>query len=115
MTTTPSADPHLTVRPIICLSDPAVHPVLPFILFWFILSVSRHSDGHKMMVPGGSSNIVVDEMFPDRMDGPYGHVLDVEDVSGPSNMMDMTQEKMVHTDFFNGFDDLFDEENLVTG
>ena len=64
------------------------------------------------MVPGASSNQVVDEMFPDRMDGPFGHVLDMDDPAGPSNMMDMSQEKMVHSDFFNSFPDLFDDEDL---
>ena len=66
-----------------------------------------------MMVPGASSNVVVDEMFPDRMDGPFGHMLEMDDVAGPSNLMDMTQEKMVHSDFYNDFDDLFDDEDLV--
>ena len=65
-----------------------------------------------MMVPGGSSSIVVDEMFPDRMDGPFGHVLELDDSAGPSNMMDMAQEKMVHAGFFNDFDDLFDDDDL---
>lgn len=65
-----------------------------------------------MMAPGASSNLVVDEMFPDRMDGPFGHVLDMDDAAGPSNMMDMSQEKMVHSDFYNNFDDLFDDNNL---
>uniref|UniRef100_T1KGW3 COP9 signalosome complex subunit 9 n=1 Tax=Tetranychus urticae TaxID=32264 RepID=T1KGW3_TETUR len=59
--------------------------------------------------PGGSngSSVVVDEMFPEG-----GHFMDFDDPSG-TVMMDLTSnDKYVHTDFFNEFEDIFDEDNL---
>ena len=66
-----------------------------------------------MKQPAASPNVVVDEMFPERMDGSFSHVLDIDDAAGSSNLMsDMNPEKSVHSDFFNKFDDLFDDNDL---
>ena len=64
-------------------------------------------------------NLVADEMFPDRYDGNLGHRMhnssffaDIDaDPSG--SMMDLApNEKFVHADFFNDFEDLCDDEKL---
>lgn len=54
--------------------------------------------------------IVADEMFPEG-GGPY---MDLEEAGGSSNLlMDLAaNEKAVHGDFFNDFDDLYDEDDL---
>ncbi|RWS28381.1 myeloma-overexpressed gene 2 protein-like protein [Leptotrombidium deliense] len=57
-----------------------------------------------------NTNVVADEMFPEG-----GHYMDVDDSSAHcSNLMiDLTaNEKFVHNDFFNNFDDLLDEDDL---
>ena len=55
-------------------------------------------------------NVVVDEMFPEGA-GPY---MDIDEAGGSSGLlMDLAaNEKSVHTDFFNQFDDLYDDEDL---
>ncbi|PIK44239.1 Myeloma-overexpressed 2 protein [Apostichopus japonicus] len=54
--------------------------------------------------------VVVDEMFPE---GP-GSSIDLEEAGGASGMMmDLAaNEKAVHSDFFNDFEDLFDDDDL---
>lgn len=54
--------------------------------------------------------IVADEMFPEGA-GPY---MDIEEAGGSSALlMDLAaNEKSVHSDFFNEFEDLFDDEDL---
>lgn len=67
------------------------------------------------MMRNNSSNIVVDEMFPDRMDGAFE-----DDIYGLgpsahhhfSGLEQGSNEKFVHTDFYNAFDDLFDDEDF---
>ena len=56
------------------------------------------------------TSIVADEMFPEGA----GNYMDFEEATGSSGlMMDLTSnEKFVHTDFFNNFDDLLDEDDL---
>ena len=53
---------------------------------------------------------VADEMFPDgNYDGDEASV----GTSSSSQMMDIsTNEKAVHLDFYNNFEDLFDDEDL---
>ncbi|XP_055625500.1 COP9 signalosome complex subunit 9 [Toxorhynchites rutilus septentrionalis] len=57
--------------------------------------------------------VVADEMFPE---GP-GPFMDLEEAGGSTGLlMDLAaNEKDVHADFFNDFEDLFDEDedNLV--
>ncbi|XP_063891163.1 COP9 signalosome complex subunit 9 isoform X1 [Helicoverpa armigera] len=54
--------------------------------------------------------VAADEMFPEGV-GPY---MDLEEAGGPSNLlMDLAaNEKAVHSDFFNDFEDLFDDDDL---
>ncbi|XP_008200419.2 uncharacterized protein LOC100302525 isoform X1 [Tribolium castaneum] len=54
--------------------------------------------------------IVADEMFPEGA-GPY---MDLEEAGGSSGLlMDLAaNEKAVHADFFNDFEDLYDDEDL---
>ncbi|XP_038207284.1 COP9 signalosome complex subunit 9 [Zerene cesonia] len=54
--------------------------------------------------------VAADEMFPEGV-GPY---MDLEEAGGPSNLlMDLAaNEKAVHGDFFNDFEDLFDDDDL---
>lgn len=55
--------------------------------------------------------IVADEMFPEGVQ-PF---IDLDEVvaSGSTLAIDLTQnEKLVHNDFFNQFDDLMDDEDL---
>nr|XP_024219044.1 COP9 signalosome complex subunit 9 [Halyomorpha halys] len=54
--------------------------------------------------------LVADEMFPEGA-GPY---MELEEGGGSSGLlMDLaTNEKAVHPDFFNDFEDLYDDENL---
>ncbi|XP_076098787.1 COP9 signalosome complex subunit 9-like [Mytilus galloprovincialis] len=56
------------------------------------------------------SIVAVDEMFPEGA-GPY---MDIEEAGGSSALlMDLAaNEKSVHADFYNDFDDLFDDEDL---
>lgn len=69
--------------------------------------VFRHDTSRAVMKPG-VSNLVADEMFPEGA----GSYMEMEEAGG-SNMMDLTSnEKFVHADFFNDFDDLFDDEDL---
>lgn len=56
------------------------------------------------------TNVVADEMFPD---GEISDEVAVETSSSSMQLADLTaNEKMVHADFYNKFDDLFDDENL---
>lgn len=78
--------------------------------------VSFTVDSHsldKIEMKGSSSHQVADEMFPD---GPYGMHMNMETddgAGGGSNMMDLTaNEKFVHADFYNDFDDLCDDDDL---
>ncbi|XP_021927754.1 COP9 signalosome complex subunit 9 isoform X2 [Zootermopsis nevadensis] len=54
--------------------------------------------------------VVADEMFPEGA-GPY---MDLEEVGGSSGLlMDLAaNEKAVHAEFFNDFDDLYDDDDL---
>jgi len=60
------------------------------------------------MKPG---SIVADEMFPEGA-GPY---MDIEEAGGSSALlMDLAaNEKSVHVDFPNDFEDLFDDDDLA--
>lgn len=52
----------------------------------------------------------IDEMFPD---GPFDRSGQMEIEEPGSNVMDLTSnDKFVHSDFFNNFEDLFDEDQL---
>ncbi|MPC34151.1 Myeloma-overexpressed protein 2 [Portunus trituberculatus] len=55
-------------------------------------------------------SMVADEMFPEGA-GPY---MDLDEAGGSGGLlMDLTaNEKAVHADFHNDFDDLFDDEDL---
>jgi len=55
-------------------------------------------------------SMVADEMFPEGA-GPY---MDLDEAGGSGGLlMDLTaNEKAVHGDFHNDFDDLFDDEDL---
>jgi len=68
---------------------------------------SRSKSKEKRMKPG-TNNVVADEMFPEP------HFMDFEESSTTSNIfMDLsTNDKYVHNDFFNAFDDIFDEDDL---
>lgn len=51
----------------------------------------------------------IDEMFPD---GPFDRSGQME-IEEPGSNMDLTSnDKFVHSDFFNNFEDLFDEDLL---
>jgi hypothetical protein len=54
--------------------------------------------------------VVADEMFPEGT-GPY---MDLEEAGDSSRLlMDLAaNEKAVHADFFNDFDDLYDDDDL---
>ncbi|XP_037642188.1 COP9 signalosome complex subunit 9-like [Sebastes umbrosus] len=53
----------------------------------------------------------VDEMFPEGP-GPYGD-LDLEAGGSTGLLMDLAaNEKAVHSDFFNDFEDLFDDDDI---
>ncbi|XP_078492741.1 COP9 signalosome complex subunit 9-like [Ciona intestinalis] len=56
------------------------------------------------------NTVVADEMFPDgAYDGDEASV----GTSSSVQMMDISSnEKAVHADFYNNFDDLFDDEDL---
>ncbi|XP_074658138.1 COP9 signalosome complex subunit 9-like [Tubulanus polymorphus] len=56
---------------------------------------------------------VPDEMFPEGA-GPYMDIEEVIEAGGSSALlMDLAaNEKSVHADFYNDFDDLFDDEDL---
>ncbi|XP_053268327.1 COP9 signalosome complex subunit 9 [Pleuronectes platessa] len=53
---------------------------------------------------------VVDEMFPEGA-GPY---VDLDEAGGSSGLlMDLAaNEKAVHSDFFNDFEDLYDDDDM---
>jgi len=54
--------------------------------------------------------VVADELFPEGA-GPYMDLEEVGDFSGL--LMDLAaNEKAVHADFFNDFDDLYDDDDL---
>jgi len=54
--------------------------------------------------------VVVDEMFPEGA-GPYMDLEEAGDFSGL--LMDLAaNEKTVHADFFNDFDDLYNDDDL---
>lgn len=70
------------------------------------------------MMRTNSAGLVVDEMFPERMDGVFDEEMYLS--AGPSGsghhfgnsyQMDGSNEKYVHTDFYNAFDELFDDED----
>lgn len=53
--------------------------------------------------------LVADEMFPE---GAGSHI-ELEEVGGSRLLVDLTaSEKTVHSDFFNDFDDLYDDDDL---
>ncbi|XP_050308368.1 COP9 signalosome complex subunit 9 [Anthonomus grandis grandis] len=54
--------------------------------------------------------LVVDEMFPEGA-GPY---MEFDEAGGSASLLnDLTaNEKAVHGDFFNDFDDLYDDDDL---
>ncbi|XP_046676627.1 COP9 signalosome complex subunit 9 [Homalodisca vitripennis] len=54
--------------------------------------------------------IVADEMFPEGA----GFGMDLEDAGGATGLLvDLAaNEKTVHADFFNDFDDLYDDDDL---
>ncbi|TGZ46970.1 COP9 signalosome complex subunit 9 [Pogonomyrmex barbatus] len=53
--------------------------------------------------------LVADEMFPEGA-GPY---VELEEVGGSRLLVDLTaSEKAVHSEFFNEFDDLYDDDDL---
>ncbi|XP_014231537.1 COP9 signalosome complex subunit 9 isoform X2 [Trichogramma pretiosum] len=65
------------------------------------------------------SPVVADEMFPEGVHGrylPFEMVADnMEDIAGGSGpiVVDIAgDEKSVHIDFYNDFDDLFDDNDL---
>ena len=70
------------------------------------------------MIRNNSSSIVVDEMFPDRMDGAFeddffGAGPSASQHFGSPPFLDHgSNEKYVHSDFYNAFDDLFDDEDF---
>lgn len=70
------------------------------------LSVNKGQKGQDM-----KPTIVADEMFPEGA-GPY---MDMEESGGPSALLlDLAaNEKSVHADFFNDFEDLYDDEDLM--
>ncbi|XP_026667459.1 COP9 signalosome complex subunit 9 [Ceratina calcarata] len=52
--------------------------------------------------------LVADEMFPEGA----GSYIELEEVGGSRLLVDLTaSEKAVHSDFFNDFDDLYDDED----
>ncbi|KAK3931351.1 COP9 signalosome complex subunit 9 [Frankliniella fusca] len=69
----------------------------------------RHEDSMPLKAVSMKAT-VVDEMFPEGA-GPY---VDIDEAGGSSGLlMDLAaNEKSVHTDFFNQFDDLYDDEDL---
>nr|XP_020667236.1 COP9 signalosome complex subunit 9 [Pogona vitticeps] len=63
--------------------------------------------------PGSSSGMMkpaVDEMFPEGA-GPY---VDLDEAGGSTGLlMDLAaNEKAVHADFFNNFEDMFDDDDI---
>jgi len=57
-------------------------------------------------------SLVVDEMFPEGA-GPYMDVDDYQGGGSNSLLMDLAaNEKSVHADFLNDFDDLFDDDDI---
>jgi len=54
--------------------------------------------------------LVADEMFPEGA-GPY---MEFDEAGGSASLLiDLTaNEKAVHADFFNDFDDLYDDDDL---
>ncbi|KYM79628.1 hypothetical protein ALC53_09936 [Atta colombica] len=63
--------------------------------------------------------LVADEMFPEGA-GPYVELEEVmlcmyssDEVGGSRLLVDLTaSEKAVHSEFFNDFDDLYDDDDL---
>jgi len=51
-----------------------------------------------------NSSVAVDEMFPE------GYAEEEQTGSGSNLLMDVTNDKDVHADFYNDFGDLFDDE-----
>lgn len=72
---------------------------------FFIIVIIISSNRHRM-----KPSMVADEMFPEGA-GPY---MDLDEPGGSGGLlMDLTaNEKAVHADFHNDFDDLFDDEDL---
>ena len=60
-------------------------------------------------MPGKELNIV-DEMFPDL----YGHnYMEIDEITTNTSLdFGMQPEKCVHSEFYNHFDDLFDDDDL---
>ncbi|CAI9729445.1 Hypothetical predicted protein [Octopus vulgaris] len=58
-----------------------------------------------------NSAVVADEMFPEGV----GTYMDIEEAGGSSALlMDLAaNEKSVHRDFYNDFEDLFDDDDLT--
>ncbi|KAM8849738.1 COP9 signalosome complex subunit 9 isoform 2-T2 [Spinachia spinachia] len=58
----------------------------------------------------GAMKPAVDEMFPEGA-GPY---VDLDEAGGSTGLlMDLAaNEKAVHSDFFNDFEDLFDDDDI---
>ncbi|KAF9822982.1 hypothetical protein SFRURICE_018156 [Spodoptera frugiperda] len=71
---------------------------------------SPSADPHIQCDRAMKPTVAADEMFPEGV-GPY---MDLEEAGGPSNLlMDLAaNEKAVHSDFFNDFEDLFDDDDL---
>ncbi|XP_077987803.1 COP9 signalosome complex subunit 9-like [Glandiceps talaboti] len=65
----------------------------------------------KRLLEKMKPSVVADEMFPEG-GGPY---VDLEEAGGSAGLlMDLAaNEKAVHGDFFNDFEDLFDDEDLT--
>ena len=63
-------------------------------------------------MPGKDPQLVVDEMFPDLYANNY---MEIDEISTNTNMMEFGMQpegKCLHSDFYNRFDDLFDEDDL---
>lgn len=59
----------------------------------------------------GKDQQIVDEMFPDL----YGHnYMEIDEMISTNTNLEfgMQPEKCVHSDFYNKFDDLFDDDDL---
>lgn len=82
----------------------ALHPALLLALPCPALLCMLRSASSEEMKPA------VDEMFPEGA-GPY---VDLDEAGGSTGLlMDLAaNEKAVHADFFNDFEDLFDDDDI---
>ncbi|XP_033006106.1 COP9 signalosome complex subunit 9 [Lacerta agilis] len=66
--------------------------------------------GRKALQRVGVMKPAVDEMFPEGA-GPY---VDLDEAGGSTGLlMDLAaNEKAVHADFFNNFEDMFDDDDI---